>query len=394
MRTWISLILQGSASIPRPSGPPQAHAPGVNSDRILILGGGPASGWGVSSHDLALPGSLARALSARTGRGADVTLSADPYGYLVDIPNLLIGQDLSRIDAIVVFAGVNDAVNLTSERNWERSMGRLLRALERETLDTTYVYVMDIQPIRTIPTFDSVLGSIANRHARHLTRRTERLCRAVPQTVFLPLVDTAFLVSGRYRNSTDYRLWGEFLAGEMAERLHQAQTRLDRAGIRPAAIDAPGVETDDTNEPQIRDTRFDRVVALAQQSFGTESAVFVLHDHARLRVAASAGPTAGNLAWADSMSATVVLQPGALIVGDTQQDERFQDKSSVVGAPFMRFYAAFPIESPSGERIGALSVFDPKPRCIADINSVLLRELALMIQDELHASAGVFTDTT
>lgn len=235
MRAWMGFIRQGSASIPRPTGPPRAHSPGRERDRVLILGGGPASGWGVSSHDLALPGSLARALSAQTGRGVDVTLTADPFGFLKDLPNLVVGQDLSRFHAIVIFVGVNDAVNLTSEKSWERNMNRLLRSLEQETLDSTFVYVMDIQPIRTVPAFDSLLGSVANAHARRLTVRTERVCQAVPQSVYLPLTENAFLVFGRYRNPTDYRLWGEFLAGKMAERLNLARGHPGTSGVKPAS---------------------------------------------------------------------------------------------------------------------------------------------------------------
>ncbi len=388
MRAWMKLALQNSDTIPRPTGPPQAHSPGTNSDRVLILGGGTAAGWGVTSHDLALPGSLARALSTRTGRGTDVTLVADPFGFLEGLPNLLIGQDLSQINAVVVFIGVNDAVNLTTERAWERNMGLLLRALERETSDGTYMYVMDIQPIRTIPAFDSLLGSIANAHARRLTARTERVCRGIPRTVYLPLTKNTILlsglVSGRYRNSSDYRLWGEFLAREMADRLDLAQDHLGPNKARSLPITAPR-EVEAGDEPRVREARFDPVLALARQSFGTESAAFLLRDHSGLRVVASAGPTDDNPAGSDSLSATVVIQPGALVVGDTQKDERFRSNSYVTGAPFVRFFAGFPIESPSGERIGILCVFDPEPRIRADIDIVLLRQLALMIQDELHA---------
>ncbi|TFD08905.1 GAF domain-containing protein [Cryobacterium sp. TMT1-2-2] len=384
MRAWVKLALQDSASVPRPTGPPQAHSPGTNSDRVLILGGGPASGWGVTSHDLALPGSLARALSTRTGRGTDVSLVADPFGLLDELPNLLIGQDLSRINAVVVFVGVNDAVNLTAEKAWERNMGLLLRALERETSNETSVYVMDIQPIRSIPVFDSLLGSIANAHARRLTARTERVCRSILRAVYLPLTENTILVSGRYRNSSDYRLWGEFLACEMAARLDLAHDRHGSNMVSPVQITAPP-EVEAGVESHLRETRFDPVLALAQQSFGTESAAFVLRDHSGLRVVASAGPTGVNPARSDSMSATVVIQPGALVVGDTETDERFRGKPYVTGPPFMRFFAGFPIESPSGERIGILCVFDPKPRSRADTDIVLLRQLALMIQHELQA---------
>jgi hypothetical protein len=389
LRAWEGLAFQGSGSVPRPSGPPEAHSPGTNSDRVLIIGGGPASGWGVSSHDLALPGSLARALSARTGRGTDVTLIADPFGFLEQLPILLVGQDLGRMDAIVVFVGVNDAVRLTSEKSWEKNLGRLLRTLEHETLDSTYVYVVDIQPIRTIPVFDTLLGSIANVHARHLSAQTVRVCRSVPRVVFLSLTDAKFLVTGRYRNSTDYRLWGEFLAGAMAERLDVAENEFSSHSFRATPSESTPGLVDIGDRPAKRETRFDRILALTQQSFGTTSAACVLRDHDVMRMTVTGAVAPDDMSWDDSMSASVILQPGATIVGDTHADERFRNKPYVLGPPYMRFYAGFPLESPSGERIGTLCVFDPEPRKRTGVDSVLLRQLALMIQEELHTSGAI-----
>ena len=71
MRSWVRQVFRNLADVPRPLDDPRAHASGVDSDRILLFGGGAAVGWGVLSHNLALPGSLARALSDLTGRGAD-----------------------------------------------------------------------------------------------------------------------------------------------------------------------------------------------------------------------------------------------------------------------------------------------------------------------------------
>ena len=45
---------------------------------------------------------------------------------------------------------------------------------------------------------------------------------------------------------------------------------------------------------------------------------------------------------------------GPFIVPDARSDDRFRLNPVVVGGPKIRFYAGFPIESPSGERIGAL----------------------------------------
>jgi GAF domain-containing protein len=51
------------------------------------------------------------------------------------------------------------------------------------------------------------------------------------------------------------------------------------------------------------------------------------------------------------------------------------------------FYAGYPVESPSGEPIGALCVFDAKPRLRANVDEGLLRQLALLIQAELRVES-------
>lgn len=78
MRVWAASLERDFQGAPRPHDIPQAHSAGIDSDRILLVGCGPAVGWGVVSHDLALPGSLARELSGLTGRGVDVDVIESP----------------------------------------------------------------------------------------------------------------------------------------------------------------------------------------------------------------------------------------------------------------------------------------------------------------------------
>ena len=71
----VTQLLRAGVSVeplPRPTDATIAHASGNNPDRMLLLGSGPAMGYGVLSHDLALPGQLARQISAASGRGVTV----------------------------------------------------------------------------------------------------------------------------------------------------------------------------------------------------------------------------------------------------------------------------------------------------------------------------------
>ena len=59
----------------------------------------------------------------------------------------------------------------------------------------------------------------------------------------------------------------------------------------------------------------------------------------------------------------------------------------VLGDPNIRFYAGYPLTTPTGERIGALCVFDPKPRSFTGDEKGLLQDLALWVQKEMMIDA-------
>jgi hypothetical protein len=76
------------------------------------------------SHDLALPGALARALSARTGRGTDVDVVASPMTTASSAPGKLAGLKPRPYAAIVVILGTHEATASGSNRTViERSTG-------------------------------------------------------------------------------------------------------------------------------------------------------------------------------------------------------------------------------------------------------------------------------
>ena len=62
---------------------------------------------------------------------------------------------------------------------------------------------------------------------------------------------------------------------------------------------------------------------------------------------------------------------GGVIVGDARADDRFRQFPLVVDGA-VRFYAGYRVESPDGQPIGVLCVFDSDPR------PVLLQDLALL----------------
>lgn len=73
---------------------------------------------------------------------------------------------------------------------------------------------------------------------------------------------------------------------------------------------------------------------------------------------------------------------GVIVVHDTTLDTRFQQHPLVIGAPFVRFYAAARITS-AGHTLGTLCAYDMKPRQISIEQINTLRTLATAVMELL-----------
>jgi hypothetical protein len=391
MRVWIRVLRSGFTSIARPADAPHAHSAGIDDDRILVFGGGPALGWGVSTHALALPGSLARALTARTRRGAYVDVVTAQPDTLRAALAAVDGLKPWRYDAIVVTVGVNEALTLISPRMWCRTLRELLQRIERDAFRTTQILVVGILPIRSIPVFDGFFGAIADRHAHALNRETMRICEESPRMTYVPVPESPTGAADRDRTLLDFGHLAEVLVDSMMGRL-SADSPESEDARRPAAHDAETYERDrqravDGLPGAMSDERFEHILALARRSFGTPLAAFTVIDRDRQVVRASVGPRPIPVSRADSFCATTIRGRGPLVVQDARSDVRFRESSLVTGKAQVRFYAGYPIESQSGERIGALCVLDRKPRRMSKADLVLLREFAMLLQRELWLAA-------
>jgi hypothetical protein len=397
MRGWVTNLERKFVGFPKPRDVPQAHSPGRDSARILILGGGSAVGWGVLSHTLGLPGALARALSARTGRGADVDVIAESSMTVRSALRHIGPETLHRYDAVVLTLGIRDAGRLTSPRAWQRDLAKLTDRIRLISADTQ-IYLAGIEPLGSLPVFQTTLGAMAGAQGRVLNAVSSRYCASRDGITFAQLPATPPSAAGRFRSAVDYEVWAEYLAEQMAGQLSStapggavstgasARTSAEIEAARHRALVALNLLDTAPEE------RFDRIVALAGSAFGASAAAFTVLDGDRQWHKSVVGLQVPEIPRSSSFCTVTVLEPTALIVPDALLDERFKDNPLVVGGPRLRFYAGFPIESPTGERIGALCVYDENPRSGEGVDVVLLRELALVLQNELwHPSAPAGT---
>ena len=83
---------------------------------------------------------------------------------------------------------------------------------------------------------------------------------------------------------------------------------------------------------------------------------------------------------------TTIRRASHFVIEDATLDSRYADYSTVTGETGVRFYAGYPIESPDGQRVGALCVMDTTPRHLTPQEAEVLRTLAHRVQERLWQS--------
>jgi hypothetical protein len=385
MRGWVAGARENTALLPRPRGVPQVHAEGIDADRVLLIGSGAAVGFGVFSYDLSLGGMLARALANCTDRGVDVDIVARAGMTAASALDRLEAMPLWRYEAVVVAVGLNEALDLASLKAWRRSIGQLLDHLTVHTTPGTAVIVLGVPPISSMPVMLGPMGLIAHGHAAKLDRVSAELCAERPRAQFVSLNEPVIPRQRDVPAGEDYRAAADVIAEFMAPavawaRRHPARESVRSVGFineeqRQLAVDTFEVVVDD----QVR-----RIVDLARELFGTSGAVLSVLDGDTSRHVVHVGLDYDTLDRRATFCNFTIQGRGALIVPDATADPRFADNPYVVGDPQIRFYAGFPIEAPGGEPIGALCVFDSGARAASQVDEVLLRRLALQVQQQLH----------
>lgn len=135
-----------------------------------------------------------------------------------------------------------------------------------------------------------------------------------------------------------------------------------------------------------REVEYDRVSHIASQLCLTPFALVSLIDQDRQWVKSSHGIDIDFVPRDLSFCAYTINQQGPLIIENMQQDVRFWDHPSVIGAPNVSFYAGVPLRSSEGYAIGSLCVIDQKPRQLTDEQHMALKALAdqVALLMELH----------
>ena len=313
---------------------------------------------------------LADRVAERTHRGLDLDVVWDLAPVLRAVTGATDAWRLWRYEAVVVLVGESGP---TATGRWRSArLGRLAHRVIPALAEASRVLVVRLRSgdpasgaDRWSGTDPSLVSSLSLRLGSDgLLERGPTRADAVADRVAALLRDAAM----RAEAGT---------GGTASERRALPQEEADRQRAVDRVRDGLGGLTHD----------LERVVLLARNTFDVPFAQVNLLDHGRVRTLAFVGAP-GDAADQPICSITV-RGSGPTIIGDTWDDRRLDANPHVHGGEHpVRFYAAHPIESVDGYRVGTLCVFDLKPHDVQDIDPTVLRDLALLAEAEISALPG------
>ena len=132
------------------------------------------------------------------------------------------------------------------------------------------------------------------------------------------------------------------------------------------------------------DGAFDRICALAARIFDVPVATVTIVDEDRIWFKACAGLDVVQIPRAPGLCASAILQDDTYVISDGLIDPRVASNELVHGESGVRFYAAAPITTSDGYRLGTVNVISDKPRAVTEAEMRTLRDLAAIVMDELE----------
>lgn len=148
---------------------------------------------------------------------------------------------------------------------------------------------------------------------------------------------------------------------------------------------------------------FDDITELTRRIANTDLAIISLVDSDRQWFKSCAGVMSGPSETPRSIAicAHTILQREPLIIPDALADPRFADNPLVTGEPGIRFYAGFPLITPTGHALGSLCAISRTPHQLTDEQIDSLRRLASLtmqhltvIRRQTNADGSVVTPRT
>ncbi len=132
------------------------------------------------------------------------------------------------------------------------------------------------------------------------------------------------------------------------------------------------------------DGAFDRITALAARLCRVPISTITIVDEDRIWFRSSHGVEVEEIGRDAGLCASAILHDGPYVVADAASDPRTLAHPLVRGELGLRFYAAAPLMTEDGHRLGTLNIIDVEPRAVTDDELAHLQDLAAVVMDELE----------
>ncbi len=148
---------------------------GADPLRLLVIGDSTAAGVGAATQEEALPGSLARELQARTGRGVIWRAVGENGANTREFLDRHLTDALARpADLVFVSLGANDALHARSAGAFARDLRTLLETLS-DRLPEARILVANLPIFIRFELLPEPLRTTLYRHSRNLERAARRV---------------------------------------------------------------------------------------------------------------------------------------------------------------------------------------------------------------------------
>jgi GAF domain-containing protein len=132
------------------------------------------------------------------------------------------------------------------------------------------------------------------------------------------------------------------------------------------------------------DGSFDRITRLAARLFHVPISIVSIVDTDRIWFKSHHGIDVEQIDRDPGLCASAIMADDVYVVTDARMDPRTLANPLVAGSLGLQFYAAQPLVTHDGHRLGTLCVIDKRPREISFEEMDTLRTLAQVVMDEME----------
>lgn len=184
---------------------------------LLALGESPVAGIGVTTHEEAITGQFAQALSARIQRPVSWR-ACGKNGVTVReaFDTVLPHAPEQQVDIALVAFGVNDTTAFRSVAAWRADLRTFLHALDTRCAPRL-ILLSGVPPLARFPALPQPLRWVMGLKAQALDVAARELATGLPRTCYVPLTldaaDRTMMASDGYHPSAKgCQAWGKLLS--------------------------------------------------------------------------------------------------------------------------------------------------------------------------------------